>query len=161
MRAKRGIMIAVLAMASALALAEERHRPKCRRVSADLVEDEATVGCHPPARRCFFGEVAGRGLRATTYFNGDSSAAGPSTSPGFISYGGVFEYTTERGVLNMRETGVVNTTTGNPESGAVTAYQKVVGGSGEFEGATGYLFVSGFQKDGHVETEVIGEICRP
>jgi hypothetical protein len=141
---------------------EARSGPKCKAVHAVLEEDLATVGCKPSHASCFLGEVHGNhGLRGTTYFNADSGAAGPSTSPDFRSYSGLFEYTTDRGVLVMRETGVVNTTQGNPESGAVTAFQKVIDASGELTGTTGHLFVSGFSIGGHVETTITGVLCTP
>jgi hypothetical protein len=50
---------------------------------------------------------------------------------------------------------------GNPDSGAVTAFQKIVEGTGDWTGATGYFFVSGFNRNGLVETTVSGEICLP
>lgn len=136
--------------------------PKCKPVHADLEENLSTVGCKPAHPNCFLGEVDGNhGLRGTTYFRADSGAAGPSTSPGFISYSGLFEYTTDRGSLVMRETGVVNQTQGNPESGAVTAFQKVIDATGELAGTTGHLFVSGFSRGGHVVTTITGELCVP
>ena len=141
--------------------AQHDRRDRCREVRGDLVEDQSTTGCKPGEPSCFLGEIDARGLRATTHFRGDSGAAGPSTSPGWISYSGPFEYTSERGTLLMRETGVVNQTTGNLQSGAITAMQVVVSGTGIYAGATGYLFVSGFNRGGHVETEVFGQICRP
>lgn len=136
--------------------------PKCKPVHADLEENLSTTGCKPSHTSCFLGEVDGNhGLRGTTYFRADSGAAGPGTSPGFRSYSGLFEYTTDRGVLTMRETGVVNTTVGNPESGAVTAFQQVIGSTGDLTGTTGHLFVSGFSRDGHVVTTITGELCFP
>ena len=136
--------------------------PKCKSVQADLVEDLSTTACKPGHPSCFLGEVDGNhGLRGTTYFRADSGAAGPSTSPGFRSYSGVFEYTTSRGTLVMRETGVVNTTQGNPESGAVTAFQQITEATGDFSGVTGHVFVSGFSLNQHVVTKVTGELCYP
>ena len=85
----------------------------------------------------------------------------PSGAPTFRSYVGTFEYTTPTGTLTMREMGLsepsLNTT---PEGGVVNAFQRIVGGTGEFAGATGYLFVSGFNRSGQVATTVHGEICR-
>ena len=66
-----------------------------------------------------------------------------------------------RGTLIMRETGVINTTRGNPESGAVTAFQKIVDATGDLTGATGYFFVSGFSIDNHVVTKLTGRLCLP
>ena len=141
---------------------EAQQGPKCKRVHADLEENLATVGCKPGHSSCFLGEVDGNhGLRGTTYFRGESGNDGPPTSPGFRSYTGLFEYTTDRGMLVMRETGVVNNTQGNPESGAVTAFQKVIDANGELTGTTGNLFVSGFNIGGHVVTTVTGVLCTP
>jgi hypothetical protein len=141
---------------------EAPSQPTCKAVHADLEENLATVGCKPGHPNCFLGDVDGNhGLRGTTYFRADAGAAGPGTSPGFISYSGPFEYATDAGSLIMRETGVFNTTQGNPESGALTAFQKVIDATGEWSGATGYLFVSGFNIDGHVVTTITGKLCLP
>ena len=59
----------------------------------------------------------------------------------------------------MRETGVTNTSSGLPQSGAVTAYQQVTGGTGIFAGASGFLFVSGRRVGNVIETTVSGELC--
>jgi len=163
-----GSSVALAAWISAGSLVVTEHGragsdgPKCFRVHADLVEDFSTVGCEPPSTACFLGEVDGnQGLRGTTRFDSDAGAAGPSTSPGFVSYSGIFEYFTERGTLVARETGVVNTTQGKPESGAVTAFQKITDATGEMSGATGYFFVSGFNIGNHVVTKVTGRLCLP
>jgi hypothetical protein len=129
---------------------------KCKAVHADLTENSSTQ-CRPPDTSCFLGEVDGNhGLRGTTYFKGDSSGSPPSTSPTFRAYSGRFEYTTDRGTLVMRETGAVS-----GAQGVVTAYQQITDATGEFAGATGYLFVSGFMGGGQVVTKVFGEICQP
>ena len=54
----------------------------------------------------------------------------------------------------MRETGVT-------VPGAVTAHQRIVEGSGDFAGVTGYLFVSGTRASGVITTRVDGEFCYP
>ncbi|HEU0306169.1 MAG TPA: hypothetical protein VFR30_04285, partial [Lysobacter sp.] len=74
---------------------------------------------------------------------------------------GPFEYRTGSGTLTMRETGVSNGTTGQPSSGAITAYQQIVAGTGDFEGATGHFFVSGRRLSGVIVTRLTGEICLP
>jgi hypothetical protein len=161
---RHGVIVAVLSVSVCALSAREpgRGSESCKAVHADLVEDRSTTECKPGHTSCFLGEVDGNhGLRGATYFKGDSGAAGPGTSPGFISYSGVFEYVTDRGTLVARETGVVNQTTGNPESGAVTAYQKIIEATGEFSGITGYFFVSGFGTNGHIVTKLTGELCLP
>jgi len=135
----------------------------CKAVHADLLEVRSTVGCKPEHAFCFLGEVDGNhGLRGTTYFKGELSADFPTTAPTFKSYTGNFEYITASGTLTMREMGLTEPfNTSNPESGVVNAYQKIVSGTGEFQGSTGYLFVSGFNRNQRIVTTVHGQICKP
>lgn len=157
------ILPMVLVLASVSTSAEDdRSGPRCKHVQADLIEDRATVGCKAGHADCFLGEVDGnRGFRGTTYFRADAAAAGPRTSPGFISYSGPFEYVLERGTITARETGVFDPTLGRPSAGALTAYQEIVGATGDYVGASGYFFVSGFNRDNHIVTRVFGQVCLP
>lgn len=134
----------------------------CKAVHASMVEQRGNVGCKPGHAFCFIGEVTGNhGLRGTTYFKGDDIGTRPSLSPDFLPYTGVFEYHTDVGSLIIRETGVSNTSQGKPESGAITAFQKITDATGSLAGATGYFFVSGYNRGGRIETSVTGEICLP
>jgi len=162
-RGWKGLAAALLAGSAAISAGATARDPKCKSIHADLVEDRSTTACRAGHATCFLGEVDGNhGLRGTTYFHADSSAAGPATGlQGFISYSGAFEYATADGTLATRETGVTNTSTGLPQSGAVTAYQQIQDATGEFAGATGYFFVSGFSHSGHVVTQVTGQVCTP
>jgi hypothetical protein len=163
--ARTGIyMVLLSASTGALALTADgtTREPKCKAVHASMVEERVTVGCKPEHSFCFLGEVTGNhGMRGATYFRGDSSGSRPPTSPDFLPYSGVFEYHLRDGVLITRETGVSNTTQGNPDSGAITAFQKITEATGNLAGTTGHFFVSGFNRDGRIETSVTGEICRP
>ena len=154
-------LLALALAASQMSFVASANDPSCKAIQADLAEVRATVGCDAGVSVCYLGELDGNhGLRGTTHFRGDSGAAGPSTGlAGFISYSGPFQYRTATGNLDMRETGVTNTSSGLPQSGAVTAYQQVTGGSGEYAGATGYLFVSGRNVDGVIVTHITGELC--
>lgn len=153
------VLLGLLTLVVAPAQAGHGHdHDRCKTIHADLTEISATEGCNPGLASCFLGEVDGNhGLRGTTHFAADSARVGPATSPEFISYSGPFEYRTARGNITMRETGV---TTSGPVPGVVTAYQKIVSGTGVYEGATGYFFVSG-EKDGAglIDTFINGEIC--
>jgi len=162
-RSWKRLAVAVLAAAGTAAVSAQSGQPNCKTIHADLVEDRSTTACKPGHAVCFLGQVDGNHeLRGTTYFHADSSAAGPSTGlPGFISYSGAFEYTLPEGTLVTRETGVSNQSRGQPESGAVTAYQKIIDATGGLVGATGHFFVSGFSANGHVVTQVTGEVCFP
>lgn len=162
---RRNVALALMmagGLAAAVRTQEIAAGPQCKAVHADLVEDRSTTECRPGHAVCFVGEVDGNhGLRGTTYFRGEASVALPPASPGWRGYTGFFEYVTNRGIITMRESGVTNPTTGNPGSGGVTAFQQIVGATGEFEGVTGYFFVSGFNIDNHVETKVTGQLCFP
>jgi hypothetical protein len=138
------------------------HGPKCKQIRAEMIEQRSTVGCKPQDSFCFLGEVDGsHGFHATTYFKGDSSGVAPPASPDFLPYSGLFEYRTSRGTIFARETGIVNQSQGNPESGAITTYQKILSADGDLIGATGHFFVNGFNRNPRIETSVIGEICLP
>jgi hypothetical protein len=157
-------VMAVVGLLAVPAGAQEQPAPlKCKAVRGDLVEVRSTEGCKPEHSFCFLGEVDGNhGLRGTTYFRGDASALFPSTAPTFRSYTGNFEYFLHHGTLTMREMGLTEPPGISPDSsGVVNAYQKIVAGTGEFEGATGYLFVSGFNRDQRIVTTIHGEICTP
>src|SRR5262245_51197399 len=143
------------------ARAQEAPAATCKQIHADLVENQSTTECRPGHSVCFLGQVDGNhGLRGTTYFRGEQGAFFPPTAPTFRSYVGSFEYTTATGTMTMREMGLTEPfNASNPESGVVNAFQRIVSGTGEFEGATGYLFVSGFNRNQRVVTTVHGEIC--
>lgn len=143
------------------ARAQEAQAARCKTVHGDLVEERSTTGCKPGHTSCFLGEVDGNhGLRGTTYFKGEFSAPFPASAPTFRSYTGSFEYTTQHGTLTMAEMGMTDPPTSNPESGVVNAFQRIVSGTGDFAGATGYLFVSGFNRNQRIETIVNGVICK-
>jgi hypothetical protein len=156
-------MLVVLGMVAGPAGAQEAPPAQsCKAVHADLVEVRSTVDCKPGDTVCFLGEVDGNhGLRGTTYFKGLQGALFPPLAPTFRSYVGAFEYTTATGTLTMKEMGLSDPPTQDPESGVVAAYQKIVEGTGEFAGATGYLFVTGFNRNQRIVTTVHGQICRP
>ena len=156
-------LVLLFGMVAVSVVAQETPAPQlCKAVHADLVEVRSTVGCKPEHSFCFLGEVDGNhGLRGTTYFKGEQGAFFPPSAPDFRSYVGSFEYTTANGTLAMREMGLTNPQNADPASGAVMAYQKIIAGTGEFEGATGYLFVVGFNRNQRIVTSITGEICTP
>ena len=156
-------LVALAAFTPIIAARADHDAPHCKTIHADLEEDRATTGCRAPATVCFFGQVLGNhGFRGTTYFNADSVIDGPPTAPeGFIAYSGVFEYQLRDGNIVARETGISNRSVGTPQAGAVTTYQQIVSGTGAFAGATGHFYVFGRNTDGHIVTEVRGELCAP
>ena len=159
---KVGMTLLLAVATTGRAGGQESVNADCKSVHAVMVEQRVTVGCKPEHSFCFVGEVAGdHGVRGTTYFRADGIGSRPTTSPDFLPYSGPFEYTFDAGMLIMRETGLSNSTQGNLDSGAITAFQKIVQGTGALAGATGYFFVNGFNRGGKIETTVTGEICFP
>lgn len=133
------------------------HAGECKEIHASLVEHRFTTGCAEGVTTCFRGDVDGNhDFRGTTYFNAVSAARGPVTAPGWVSYAGVYQYQLDRGTIDLSSTGITNPT-------IVTEVQQIVAGTGEWAGATGTLFVSGFKnEDGSiVTTQITGEICVP
>lgn len=154
-----GVMKAVMTVVpvGVLALASAAWAGECKKVHAELVEYPATEGCLDPARVCFLGEVKGNhGLSGVTHFQAEEGRAAPPGSPGWVSYNGFFHYTLEKGTLVMRETGITG-------PGIVMAHHQILYGTGEFAGATGYLFVSGTKNDTAtlITTQVTGQLCLP
>jgi hypothetical protein len=139
---------------------------KCDIVDGDLQEDPGGSACPPDHPNCFMGAIEGKKLRATTLFFGEGSVAAPPTSPNWFCYSGVTTYTTPAGTLATRETGLVTNIpiaqSTPPSSRASLSMEVITGGTGEFAGATGYLFVNGFvDPNRHVTSHVFGKVCRP
>ena len=141
----------------------------CEMVGGQLEEDPGgAANCPAGHPNCFMGAVDGQRLHATTLFFAESAVVGPETSPNWIAYSGVTTYTMDhdRGSITTRETGLVTTVPipeAELENGRASLSMEVItSGTGEFAGATGYLFVNGFSDPNkHVSSLVTGKICRP
>jgi hypothetical protein len=132
--------------------------PRCRTLDAQLVEVPGT-NCSAEHPGCFVGELRGHGAHAITEFFGTSGAPGPSGSPGWFTYSGETQYHFRKGSLLMHETGLG---TSSPDLPAITsAVEIITGGDGNLAGATGTLFVNGFNGDVSVVTHVTGTFCVP
>lgn len=132
----------------------------CKKIHATIVDIQVTQGCTSPNRFCAEGSVKGNhGLNGTTYFVMDGAVRGPATAPGSLATSGILVYTTDRGTLTVRESGL----SGLRESGQgyFTAFQQVLEGTGEYEGATGHLWVLGEARATEFEAEVSGVLCEP
>ena len=103
-------------------------------------------------------------LKGTTKFTGDPSSLSPITDtnlppvePLTFSYSGDLEITTHDGTLATRSVGVFE---GVP-FGVGTQFDRVIGGTGLFNGASGFLFFI-FEADSTGEafvSSVSGEVC--
>lgn len=145
----------LLAFATPVTHADNASGDKCKLIRADLIEIASTQGCNPGLSSCFLGVVDGnRGLKGTTHFKANSAGKAPSGAPDALPYAGPFEYRTAKGNLHMLEAGIV-------PPGVVTAHQRIVEGTGDFAGATGFFFVSGTRTAEIITTKVTGQLCLP
>jgi hypothetical protein len=110
------------------------------------------------------GEIKSGLLKGTTKFTGDPASLTQITSSVFplvetltSSYTGELEITTRKGTLTTRSVGVFE---GVP-FGVGVQFDRVIGGTGVFEGADGVLFFR-FEADhtgGAFTSSVSGEVC--
>jgi hypothetical protein len=110
------------------------------------------------------GEIKSGPLKGTTKFTGDPASLTPIIGPSLppveprtFSYTGNLEITTDQGTLTTRGVGVFE---GVP-FGIGTQFDRVIGGTDRFAGATGVLY-STFAADatgGAFTSAVSGEIC--
>jgi hypothetical protein len=89
------------------ALADRDDDGRCHKIHGTIVDVQVTEGCTSPNRFCAAGTVEGNhGLNGTTYFRMDGVVRGPATAPGSLATSGVLVYTTNRGTLTVRESGL-------------------------------------------------------
>jgi hypothetical protein len=127
----------------------------CDQIHAVIIDAQVTDGCTSPNKFCAAGVVIGdHGLIGKTYFITDSAIVGPPTRPGSIAASGILVYTTSRGTLTARESGL--------SLGAYFSnFDEILSGTGDFAGATGHFWLAGQQVQNHFETNVTGVLCRP
>lgn len=159
----RSIRLVALAVSGFFVAAGAASADECKQVHAQIVSDPIFGCASSPIGLCTSGTIAGnQGLNGSTFFTGDSAAAGPATAPNpaaTISYSGKLEIFTARGTLVTRDTGIFDQATGVFSSFDVVDSED---STGRFAGATGTLFIGGRLIDGQFVTTVItGELYLP
>jgi hypothetical protein len=138
--------------------------PDCQRIDATIYDKVVSEGCPPPAQVCVAGTVRGKhGFKATTVFVLGSRADPPATSPGYRPVSGTITYTFKDGsTLTALETAIgnVDTTAGSSGVGHAGGTQEFTGGTGRYEGATGYTYLNQHWDVDHFVTDIEGEVCR-
>lgn len=119
-------------------------------------------GCPPPTQVCVIGTVRGKhGFNGTTVFVLGSRGTAPPTAPDQRPVSGTITYAFEDGsTLTALETSIGNV---DPQTGTGHAgeTQQITGGTGRYEGATGYAYLSQHYESDHFVTEIYGEITTP
>jgi hypothetical protein len=109
---------------------------------------------------CFVGTVQGKhGFNGTTVFVLGSRGEAPPTAPDQRPVTGTITYTFRDGsTLTALETSIGNV---NPETGTGHAggTQQITGGTGRYEGATGFAYLAQHFEDDHFVTQIWGEVC--
>lgn len=165
---------ATLAMASLLALLFVTPRviaqdpsERCYRVHARIHAMFSSTGCTSPVGMCTQGTLSGFPSGSTRFEAlglggapvGETSIVTPPAEPGTTwSYRGNLVYRTLLGEIQLEDVGVLDTV-----AGTFSELQRVVGGTGSFENATGDLFSYGHTTpagDGF-DGAVRGEVCVP
>ena len=150
----RFLMLLLLVGVASPALAGPERSGECKKIHGTIVDAQVTEGCTSPNKFCAAGTVTGNhGLNGTTYFRMDGAVRGPATAPGTLATSGILVYTTDRGTLTVRESGLSGL--GN----FFTAFQQVLEGTEDYAGATGHLWVAGQNLGDHFEAVGRGGFC--
>jgi len=159
----RSLRIAAIALACAGIIAGSslaNASPRCEQIDATIYDKVVDVGCPPPTQVCVVGTVRGKhGFNATDVFILGSRSEPPSTAPGYRPVSGTITYTFKDGsTLTALETSIgnVDTTTGTGHAGGT---QEFTGGTGRYQGATGYTYLNQHWEVDQFVTEIQGEVC--
>jgi hypothetical protein len=137
---------------------DDRHG--CKDIHATITDSKTTNGCTSPFGFCAAGVSTGdHGLNGTTYFTLD----GFNGKAGGVPYGatsGILVYTTDKGTLTVRESGLGNMGA-DALSGHGASIEDVISGTGRFAGATGTLFLASTAANGSFVAHVTGQLCLP
>jgi hypothetical protein len=136
--------------------------PKCTRVFGFFREQAATTGCESPVGLCttarYQGLLSGDSLFTAT----EIIPFADTQTTGVIAAAGDTTLTNarlglKRGTLTIKNAAVFHTA----GSGELLDIQTIVGGTGDFEGATGVLRAVGNFVDGSGTSFFDGSVCLP
>jgi hypothetical protein len=131
-----------------LAPASFAYADECRRVRAEIDLTSGTI-------------EGNLGLDGTVAFTEDSAGTPPATAPATSSvFSGILTITTDRGILEMRETGMFSSRDDNPEDNVLTSWGDDPTGTGRFADITGgTLFFAGRVVGDRFLVDVTGQLC--
>jgi hypothetical protein len=133
--------------AGVAAFAPAAQADRCRKIRAEIDLSAGTID-------------GNFGLNGTVVFVADSSGTPPATAPaGSSVFSGILTITTDRGVLEMRETGMFSNRTGNPGGPVLSSWGEVLSGTGRYQDVIGDVSFFGHIIDGAFLVDVTGELC--
>jgi hypothetical protein len=142
----------------------EKSEFRCKRFKAQVIDQRLVEGC--TAQFCTTGIIDGtNGLNGTIESAFDSFAAGPQTTPEpsrTLSFSLISKFTTPHGTLITRETGITSGNALEPKRRLFAGFGEFTGGTGRYEGASGWLQFGGRVREGlNITDTMVGEICLP
>jgi hypothetical protein len=155
---------AAFAGSTSAGLGEQTHPLRCKRFESQVIDQRKVEGCS--ALFCTAGRIDGnRGLYGTIESSFDSFAPGPATTPEperTSSFSLASRIVTPFGTLTTRETGITSGNALDPARRLFAGFGEFTGGTGIYEGATGWLqFAGRVRKDLNITDTMVGEICVP
>ena len=149
MKMKIRIARTMAALLPLLAMAAPASADVCKNIRAEIDLTNGTI-------------TGNFGLKGTVAFVQDSTGTVPATAPpGSSVFSGILTITTQRGVLQLRETGMFASRTGNAAGPVLSSWGDNLSGTDFYAGVSGDLFFAGRRVDGSLLVDVSGEICRP
>jgi hypothetical protein len=138
----------MVALSAAILAPAAAHADKCKTVRAEIDLTNGTI-------------EGNMGLDGTVAFVEDSAGTPPATAPAASSvFSGILTITTDRGTLEMRETGMFSSRDSNPEGSVLASWGDDPTGTGRFSDITGgTLFFAGRIVGDLFLVDVTGQLC--
>lgn len=124
----------------------------CTSVDAPIATFFFVDGCTSPVGLCTRGSIASGPLQGTTRF--EVLTLGPGPIPNTLVYTGALTITTPTGTVNIRDRGVLDENTGQ-----FFEFDRIVGGTGAFEHASGLLTSQGLALPQGFSGTIAGAVC--
>jgi hypothetical protein len=149
---RRLIMVLAVLLLCLLAPQESTQAStKCKPVRAD---QRVTASTTSPTTT---GVITNGGILNGTTSVTFTSGLTPTPDPTTFAYTAALTIATNKGTLTASDVGIFDTT-----RGVFTDIARISGGTGNFAGATGTLFITGTTADGvNFDDEITGTICQP
>jgi hypothetical protein len=131
--------------------------PTCRHVQG-ILQETATLPCPSPVGLCTIGRLIGN-VTGEAHFVALTFDASPVAGTFFITGDTLIvnaQFEGRRGTVSTRNAAVFR-----PASGDLVDLQTIVGGTGDFSGATGTLQLTGTFVGTSGESTVEGTVCFP
>jgi hypothetical protein len=159
---QRSIVVATLILLTTSSAVTAADEPGCQRVQGFLEETLVTTGCLSPVGLCTVARVFGT-LKGEARFTASTIAPSEEATTGVVFVSGDTtlvnaQLGNKRGTLLIKDAAAYQTIA----DGNLVDIQTIIGGTGNFSGATGTLRISGnFLSDSGGSSNFEGTVCVP